>query len=207
MMKNKLGKLFMLFGIVLIVAALSLFSWNEMQSWSAEQAAMEALTQIQQELLRAEPALNPEAAESQPLEQLGDDTKMTVKEIDGYGYIGYITLPTLKLELPIMSQWDEIRLKTAPCRFTGSVKTDNLTIAGHNYKTHFGKIRRLNIGDPVIFTDMDGTEHHYQVTAMEELAASDVERVISGLSDLILFTCTYGGQTRVTIFCDRTDPA
>ena len=64
------------------------------------------------------------------------DPEMTVVEIDGYGYVGVLTIPTLELELPVMSEWDAARLKIAPCRYSGSTKTRDLVIAGHNYTTH-----------------------------------------------------------------------
>ncbi len=42
------------------------------------------------------------------------DPEMTVVEIDGYGYVGVLTIPALELELPVMSEWDAARLKIAP---------------------------------------------------------------------------------------------
>lgn len=192
-MRNKLGKGFMLIGIVLMLAALSLLSYNHIESENAEQSSQLVLPQIQDAAGKELPV------EDVPVEE------MTVTEIDGYGYIGYLNIPKLDLELPIMSQWDYDRLKIAPCRFTGSVKTDDLTIAAHNYASHFGSLKNLSVGDSVTFTDMDGIQHNYQVVRLEELAPTAVERVTSGISDLILFTCTYGGQSRVTVYCDRVN--
>lgn len=192
-MRNKLGKGFMLIGIVLMLAALSLLSYNHIESENAEQSSQLVLPQIQDAAGKELPV------EDVPVEE------MTVTEIDGYGYIGYLNIPKLDLELPIMSQWDYDRLKIAPCRFTGSVKTDDLTIAAHNYASHFGSLKNLSIGDSVTFTDMDGIQHNYQVVRLEELAPTAVERVTYGISDLILFTCTYGGQSRVTVYCDRVN--
>ena len=73
----------------------------------------------------------------------------------------------------------------------------------HNYATHFGKISQLSEGDQVIFTDMDGVMTIYQVVAQDILAPNDVQEIISGDFDLTLFTCTYGGKSRVTVYCDR----
>lgn len=190
-MKNKLGKAFMLIGIVLVVAALSLLVFNQTESQNAKQASQMVLPQIQNTAGKALPTVDTPSEE------------MTVTEIDGYGYIGYLSIPKLNLELPVMEQWDYDRLKIAPCRFTGSVKTDDLTIAAHNYASHFGNLKNLAAGDTVTFTDMDDTAHNYQVVRLEELAPTAVERVTSGISDLILFTCTYGGQSRVSVYCDR----
>lgn len=190
-MKNKFGKVLMLIGIVLMIAALSLLSFNHMESQNAKQASQMVLPHIQ------------DATEKELLSNEVSSAEMTVTEIDGYGYIGYLSIPALNVELPVMSEWDYERLKIAPCRFTGSVKKDDLTIAAHNYASHFGNLKNLVVGDTVTFTDMNGTEYNYQVVQIEELAPTAVERVTSGVSDLILFTCTYGGQSRVTVYCDR----
>lgn len=102
-----------------------------------------------------------------------------------------------------MSEWDYTRLKIAPYRYVGSTKTDNLVIAAHNYERHFGTISSLKIGDEVYVTDMDGVVSSYQVAETDILQPTEVEEMTSGDYDLTLFTCTYGGKTRVTVRCDR----
>ena len=66
------------------------------------------------------------------------------------------------MSLPIISEWNDTRLKQAPCRFQGSVYLNNLIIAGHNYKKHFGGLKNLQIGDVVIFTDFSEESETYQ---------------------------------------------
>ena len=86
----------------------------------------------------------------------------------------------------------------------GSSRTDDLVIAAHNYESHFGKIGTLALGDEVRFTDMDGIENHYTVSAIEVHDPTDVEAVEHSGHDLVLYTCTYGGKTRIVVFCDRS---
>ena len=126
---------------------------------------------------------------------------MSVREIDGYGYIGYLSVPALNLDLPVMSEWDYGRLKISPCRYYGSTKTDNLVIAAHNYKVHFGYLGNLKQGDTVIFTDMDSRIHSYKVDFVELLIPTDVDKVKDSGNDLILYTCTYGGAKRIVVRC------
>lgn len=126
-------------------------------------------------------------------------------EIDGYGYVGYLTIPALGLELPVMAEWDYARLRLAPCRYSGSTKTGDLVIAAHNYARHFGSLQTLLAGDEVRFTDMDGVVTVYEVAAVEILQPTAVEEMTAGEYDLTLFTCTYGGQSRVTVRCDRRE--
>lgn len=131
------------------------------------------------------------------------DATMTVVEINRYDYVGYLSVPKLDLELPVMSDWDYVRLKTAPCRHFGSTKTDDLVIAAHNYQSHFGRLKELEIGDAVTFADMDGVVIRYEVAGTGTVAPTDVDAVVCSGHDLVLYTCTPGGQTRVCVFCDR----
>ena len=131
---------------------------------------------------------------------------MTEVEIDGHRYIGYLTLPGLELELPVMADWNYPQLRIAPCRYTGSVRGEDLVLMAHNYARHFGGLSELSEGDSVIFTDMDGHVTLYEVIARDILAPTAVAEMTSGDFDLTLFTCTYGGKSRVTVYCDKTDP-
>ena len=66
---------------------------------------------------------------------------MPTIEVDGNFYIGVLEIPDQELSLPIISEWNDTRLKQATCRFKGSVYLNNLIIAGHNYKKHFGGLK------------------------------------------------------------------
>jgi sortase A len=129
--------------------------------------------------------------------------EMPIVTIDGMDYIGVLTIPTLNLELPILSEWSYPNLKKSPCRYTGSAYLDNFILLGHNYTTHFGRIKRLNPGDRLKFTDAVGNEFWYEVVDQEILKPTMVEDMQAGDWDLTLFTCTLGGRTRVTVRCDR----
>ena len=203
-MRNKLGAIFMVLGAVLILAALSLFLGNRTEARQAERSSAEILPLVMENI--RQPVPTGQAADTAEPE-LPDpyDTTMTVVEIDGYGYIGYLSIPALGLELPVMSDWDYPRLRIAPCRYAGSSKADNLVIAAHNYERHFGNLAKLSPGDVVSFTDMDDVVSRYAVVAVETLAPSDVENMTAGEYDLTLFTCTYGGGSRVAVRCDRVE--
>ena len=74
-----------------------------------------------------------------------------------------------------------------------------------NYNGHFKRISELEIGDDVFFTDMDGNEICYQVVGKDVLESTAVEEMTAGDFDLTLFSCTYGGAARITIYCDRVN--
>ena len=54
------------------------------------------------------------------------------------------------------------------------------------------------------FTDLDGMRYCYQVVKVETLEPTAVEEMSAGKYDLTLFTCTYGGASRVTVRCERS---
>ncbi len=104
-----------------------------------------------------------------------------------------------------MSDWDYTKLKKAPCRYAGSAYHDDLVICAHNYRKHFSRIKWMNSGDAVNFTDTDGNVFHYAVADVEVLNPMATEAMTSGDWDLTLFTCTTGGQTRFALRCDRLE--
>jgi sortase A len=190
-------------GIAFLLAALGLLCYNVWESQSALQASRDVLIQIQtrQEQL-------PEPAEGDPyVEHMDafDQTakEMTVREIDGHEYIGYLSIPVLEKELPVMSQWAYEWLEIAPCRQYGSTKTDDLVIAAHNYASHFGRLSQLRSADLLTFTDMDGEIVLYAVEVVDVLDPDAVDTVKNSDFDLVLYTCTYGGSSRIAVFCNR----
>lgn len=203
-MRSRLGTVCMLLGAVLILGALSLLLYNRSEASRADQAARELLPQLQEQIrTRHEESSEPAAALPEVLDPSA--YQMTEVELDGNAYIGYLSIPSLGLELPVMSEWDYERLKTAPCRYTGSTKSNDLVLLAHNFARHFGTLKNLSPGDEVYFLDMDNVISHYRVVTVEILSSTAMEEMIGGEYDLTLFTCTYGGENRVTVRCDRVN--
>ena len=75
-------------------------------------------------------------------------------------------------------------------------------IAAHNYKSHFGRLSQLQAGDIVIFTDVNGKDHCYEVVLLETLPKEATQEMITSGFDLSLYTCTPGGASRVTVRCN-----
>ena len=225
MHNRKAGIAFVGMGAVLLIAALLLFLYNEGSNAVMEEKnrdIYEELYQIieqQKEERAAEESPEvPEKTEIVPLEiQITEEelsaepeetpavSTMTLATVDGYDYIGILDLPALELAVPILSDWDKKKLDIAPCRHFGSVETDDLVIAGHNYRRHFLNLYKLNVGDEIRFTTMDGTEIDYTVAEKRTLEATAVDTVLESEYDLILYTCTYSGTERTAVFCKRTD--
>lgn len=199
------GALWITLGLLLIAAALFLASYNLYDGLRAGQHAAETVEVLEGDLVsKAEPE---EPEQQTPEEQelpgylLSPYMEMPVKSVDGVDYIGVVRIPALGLELPVISQWSYDDLRIAPCRYSGSAYLGNLVICGHNYSAHFGKLKSLQQGDTVSFTDMDGNEFSYTVEELEVLRPTAVEEMKSGDWELTLFTCTLDGKSRVAVRC------
>ena len=201
-MENKKGAFCMAAGFLLVLAALLLTGynvWDEGRAGDAADATFQAL-KFQTE----------EGQEELPEYILPDYLvdprfEMPTVEIDGYDYIGYLDIPSLELSLPVMSEWSYPQLKIAPCRYAGSVYLDDMILAAHNYDRHFGRLKNLEGGELVRFTDVDGNVFDFSVTELELLWPEQTEEMLSGEWDLTLCTCTLGGRQRVTVRCDRIE--
>ena len=199
MRKASPGVICVLLGVVLLLAALGLYGYNR---WEDAQAGAEAQTVVQD--LQEKVVEQTQSAASAPaIDTSSLDPELPVVELDGYEYVGTVSIPAIGIDLPVMSEWSYPKLKISPCRQFGSSRTDDLVIAAHNYESHFGKLSSLTAGDSVTFTDMDGIVNEYVVNKVEVLDPHSVEEVEHSGYALVLYTCTYGGKTRVTVFCDR----
>ena len=214
-MKHK-GRFLILTGLLLVAAALFLAAYNLYDEARAKRSATEIMASLEADIpgvLSPEPfEITEETNTAALLEEveipdylLNPDMEMPVENIDGIDYIGVLRIPTLELELPIISEGSYQKLKIAPCRYSGSAYQDDLIIAAHNYNSHFGNLKNLREGDTATFTDMDGNVFTYEMVELEILQPTDIEGMESGEWDLTLFTCTIGGSSRVTARFERVE--
>ena len=206
-MKSKLGMLFTIIGIVLLLGAASLYSYNQYEQMKAAES-VESLMPKLAEKISENMARETEVVfgESVTAETVAEELKreeLPVVEIDGNGYIGVVSIGSLSLELPVMADWSNEKLNIAPCVYSGDMINDDLVIMAHNYTKHFGMISELNENDTVKFTDMNGNTTSYRVVVTDVLSEMDIEDMTAGEYDLTLFTCNYDGKSRITIRCER----
>lgn len=218
-MSNKRGLFWIITGLLLVVAALSLTGYNLLAEQRSASGAEDILRQMEAEIqipttetslsaaMPAGPEIPTQPATSQEAEipdfLLNPEMEMPVMQLDGIDYIGLLQIPALNLTLPIASQWSYNQLLSTPCRYTGSAYTGNLVLVAHNYDSHFGRLKDLPIGEMVFFTDADENTFIYEVSAKETLLPTAVEEMTDGSWPLTLFTCTLGGANRFTIRCEQ----
>lgn len=196
-------------GAGLLLAALLLFWHNAREDADAGKAAGEALASVQEAISsrNEERSVPVAAAESRTVEETVSaefvPRELTVVDINGFGYIGYLSIPGCDLELPVIADWSMEKLQTAPCLQYGSPLTDDAVIAGHNYRKHFRALHDIQPGEDVRFTDMTGGVMDYTVVNVKILDPRSVYEVINSEYDLVLYTCTSSGQSRVIVGCSR----
>lgn len=120
-----------------------------------------------------------------------------------YDALGVLSITRFGLKLPVLTECTDSLLKVSPCRYLGSAdgKPERLVIAGHNYKSHFGRLSKLVIGDEVRFTDLSGTEYIYTVSEITVISMDDHKALMQGEWDITLFTCTADRVRRVLVRC------
>lgn len=210
-MRKKIGTFLMIIGVLLVLGALGLLVYNRQEAVKAQKNTEQLLPRILAEIesKKQEKEETEEVEEVPELPQAWEEfmdkepEEMPVVELDGQKYIGYLSIPSLQLDLPVMSDWSYQQLKQAPCRYSGNVSQDNLVVMAHNYEYHFGGLKDLSQGENIFFTDMNGEITIYEVVARDILNPVAIEEVTENNYDLTLFTCTYGGQSRVTVYCNR----
>ena len=190
-MRKWIGVICVFLGVLCILSAIGFVAYNRWEDMNAKDVAQDFLEDVQS-------IINEEQSE-QPLL---NDTKMATVEVDGYDCIGILSVPVLDLELPVLTDWSYAKLKKSPCHYYGSYYEKDFVIAAHNYKSHFGRLSKLQAGDIVVFTDINNIEHYYEVVLLETLPKNATKEMITSGFDLSLYTCTPGGSNRVTVRCN-----
>ena len=208
-MKNSKGVSFIAIGLLLILGAVILTGYNVYDAKRAEKAAQIAVSEMNEYLSEkreeVENYTRYEEVEFIPDYVLYPEMEMPVKDIDGGKYVGVIEIPSLNVSLPVMSEMTNSNLKISPCRYAGTAYLDGFVIGAHNYRSHFADLKLLQNGDRIIFHDNAGNTFNYMVLFTENLEPAQVEEMKTDEWSLTLFTCTPGGQYRVTVRCEKIE--
>jgi sortase A len=198
---RKLARVLLVVGLVAVLGAAGLAAFNVGDNVRAQRASMAAQNAVATQI-------NETLADTQRVAiNYRNFTDATMPEVwvDGQAYIGQLEIPDLGLTLPVMSQWDYYKLRIAPCRYSGSAYSGNMVICGHNYDSHFGRLKTLEPGAQVRFTDADGNVFNYTVSEVTQVSPTAVDEVTNSSYELTLYTCTIGGQYRVVVRCTEVD--
>ena len=128
--------------------------------------------------------------------------------VDGVEYdtVGSISIPSINVNYPILSETTESLLKVSVCKFWGSNPNEvgNLCIAGHNYrnKKFFSKVPDLDVGDTIEITDLSNRTVKYKIYDKYNVVPEDVSctsQLTNGKKIVTLITCTDDSSERVIV--------
>lgn len=192
------GLIPLILGFLLLWSAFVLTMLNLKEDAQAGRSAEETVRELV--LLMPEDSLHPAPVPTTEEDVLVVDNRtLPVQTINGRGHVGLLQIPALSLELPVQSPYVYDWLVYAPCLYAGDPYHNNTVICGHNYDSHFGRLKTLSEGDELFFIAMDGEVFHYRLSAIEILGPLEHEAMLHSQGwDLTLFTCTLGGEYRVT---------
>ena len=191
------GKAFIGIGVLLILVSLVITGFNKYEDLNAGKQAQAVLDVFKNEVV----------TQNHVVDNLitNEVKEMKTININGDEFIGTIKIPSINLELPVMSEYTYSKLKKTPCRYYGNLFTNDLIICAHAYETFFANLVNLKQNDLIIFTDVDGNNYVYEVLEIEVLKSTDVDKMINSDFDLTLYTCTYDNTGRVTVRCNRVN--
>ena len=130
----------------------------------------------------------------------------------GYDVIGIVKIPKIDIEYPILEIGEidpenaKEPMKLSIIKYWGENVNDygNLSIAGHNNKdgTMFGKTKKLEIGDIVELTDINGQIIQYSIYNIFVTDPNDVSILLPKdeiIREVTLITCTNGNKQRLIL--------
>ena len=210
--RQKRGCLLVLLGLSLVLTAMGLHLVKEQQDALAGENAQVLLQYL--DLSRSTPSepaapvetVHPEVDKSTgtPDETVPEEPEIPIKTHMGYNMIGTIQIPSLEINLPVLSDWSYALLGLAPSRYSGPAAGANFIVMGHNYNSHFTPLHWIDLGADVVFTDAVGKTYSYQVAEIIRVHKNEEEKLASPYP-LSLFTCTDSGQKRIVVRCEKTE--
>ena len=195
-MKHKIrGIVCIVVGLILAFSGAGLYAHYEHSASEAGQNAQKLLYDLEPEIILKQPAVDAPQEEA-------PKKSMVQTTLNGYDLIGIIRISEANIDLPVLASWDYDLLQISPCRYSGSVYTDDLILLAHNYEEHFGNLDLLENGDAVEFIDIEGNIHSFYMAKSEILEPTQVDELTKADYPLALFTCTPGGYSRLVIYCE-----
>ena len=130
------------------------------------------------------------------------DMAMPVLPLDGADYIALLEVPSFGVALPIRSHWDTWSSQSCPSRFSGTVYNGTLVIGGSGKAGHLDFLGRIELGDTVKVTAMDGTVFSYRVTQIRRAQHASQELLMDESAQLTLFARNPNSLEYIIVRCN-----
>jgi len=140
---------------------------------------------------------------------IDDTTSEEYTTVDGnitYSAEAIVKIPSLGIEYPVLSETNDELLKISVNKLWGPGPNEigNYVIVGHNYKSGkmFGKLKRINMGDIIELTDLNGKTVKYVVSEKYVIDPTNTQctsQRTNGQRKITLITCANSGTKRLVV--------
>lgn len=182
--------------ISILLIAIIFFSWSLIYKQKCKELNIEVNIEEIQE---------PEINESKILDEIIPQ-RILPTDIDGFEIIGKLEIPKINLSTYILSETNNESLDKSVTKLCGPKinEVGNFCILGHNYNKSnmFGNLKKLEINDIIILTNIYGQQVQYIVYDIYKVYPNEVEclnQETYGNRDVTLITCTMGAIKRLVV--------
>ncbi len=214
---NKVLNIVLIVGAILMVALLAFWGYKMYQRFYINKSAGEAINDFigdfeqsnDVEIGNISLAIN----DLEVTDYTGTNGKLAKKTYKGFTMDGYISIPKINLNYPVLDKATAASMDVAVGinYGPGLNKVGNTVIMGHNSSngTFFSDLYKLTNGDSVYITDNSNTRVRYVVYNMYESSAEDLSyftRDTSGKREISLSTCkTNDTSNRLVIWAREVE--
>lgn len=125
---------------------------------------------------------------------------------EGFTVLGYIEIPKININLPVLSEISMKAMEKSICRLYGPELNEvgNVVLAGYNYKnsTFVSDIAKLGIGDSINIIDKNGKSVKYVIYEKHQTTPDDsnyVTREVGDKKEITLLTALDDSSQRTVI--------
>ena len=173
--KKILWRITLFSGIALIIAAVGMFVWCQIDANQNEENLREYVALINEAVSEKQNAVLEEKS----------DNMMPVMSIKRKDFIGLLEFQSNNRILPVCAKWENI--DAYPCRFEGSIYDGSIIIGATDQKGQIDFIDNILVSDKVTFTDMLGDCYSYKVMNIRFSDNAEYGNLTKGDYDLTIF--------------------
>ena len=208
--KKKMYKVQFIMSVIFVFLFSGWYVYSEVQRNACEAVSLDILNDISMDNTISDKPLVVALDDTEVVENNAQvlDGKYTDEYGNTYTYESILSIPSLGIEYPVLSETSEELLKISINKFWGGSPNSvgNYCIVGHNYKSGkmFGKLSQMKSGDTIKLTDLSGKTLEYKVYDRYVVDPENVactSQITNGLKEVTLITCTNGGKQRLIIKC------
>ena len=201
--------------IIAIVGLLGFLGYDYYQNFVVTKDTSEFVDNFQGDVTDGEATEEGDTAEvtTDPFDlkdaEKGSGTKKRMYK--GFGVLGTMEIPATNFKYPILEKVTKKSIETAVAFLYGSGinQPGNSVIIGHNYRNglFFSNNKKLNIGDKIYITDVEGNKLTYTIYNKFETTPEDTsfyQRDTGGKPEVTLSTCTDDSKARL-IICAKAE--